>query len=70
MTGTLPLDVRSVKHVFCSPMAKKRGWTPSEMGKKGGKARKKALSPEDLSRIARDAANVRWGNPKQKAGKK
>ena len=29
-------------------------------GKKGGRARADALSPEERSKIARDAANARW----------
>jgi hypothetical protein len=33
-------------------------------GKKGGKARAEALSPEDRKRIAKDAAAARWGPPK------
>jgi len=35
-------------------------WTPSTMGKKGGKARAKALSSERQSEIGRHAATVRW----------
>ena len=30
-------------------------------GRKGGKARAEALTPEERSEIARAAANVRWG---------
>jgi hypothetical protein len=33
-------------------------------GKKGGKARAEALSPEDRKRIAQDAARMRWGDKK------
>ena len=32
-------------------------------GLKGGRARAEILSPEERIRIARDAANVRWGKP-------
>lgn len=32
----------------------------SEMGKKGGPARAKALSPQKRSEIARKAAQARW----------
>lgn len=35
---------------------------PSEMGKKGGKARAEKLSGEERSKIARQAAAARWGN--------
>ena len=35
-------------------------WTPSTMGKKGGKARAKALSPERRSEIALEAIRARW----------
>lgn len=33
----------------------------SEFGRLGGKARAKALSPEQRKRIARQAAQARWG---------
>lgn len=33
-------------------------------GKKGGKARAEKLSPEERSRIAREAANARWSKKK------
>ena len=41
-------------------MGKKKVWTASEMGKKGGPARKKALSKERRSEIARKAALAKW----------
>jgi hypothetical protein len=39
-------------------------------GKKGGKARAAALSPEDRKRIAQEAARKRWGPPKAGSGPK
>lgn len=38
---------------------------PSEIGKRGGKARAKSLSPEQRSEIARKAAAARWGDKKK-----
>ena len=38
---------------------KKPFWTPSEMGKKGGKARAIALTPQQRSAIARKASRSR-----------
>ena len=35
---------------------------PSKMGKKGGKARARALSPQERSAIAREGAAARWEN--------
>ena len=35
----------------------------SKGGKKGGKARKEALTPEQRSEIARKAAEARWHKP-------
>lgn len=40
--------------------------TPSEMGKKGGRARARALSPEERSLAARKAAQARWSRRKKK----
>ncbi len=33
-----------------------------ELGRRGGEARREALSPEDRKRIAADAARKRWGD--------
>ncbi len=35
--------------------------TPTEMGKRGGRARAKKLSQEQRTAIARQAAHKRWG---------
>jgi len=35
--------------------------SPTEMGKRGGQARAKVLSPEQRAAIAREAARKRWG---------
>jgi hypothetical protein len=35
-------------------------------GKRGGKARARALTPEQRSEIAKKAAAARWGKPKGK----
>jgi hypothetical protein len=35
-----------------------------ELGRKGGEARRDALSPADRKRIAADAARKRWGDKK------
>ena len=43
-------------------------WTPSSMGRKGGKARAKALTPERRSEIATSAIRARWR--KYRAAKK
>ena len=34
-----------------------------ELGRKGGEARRDALSAEERSRIAKEAARKRWGDP-------
>jgi hypothetical protein len=36
----------------------------AQLGSKGGKARAAKLTPEDRSRIAKDAARKRWGSRK------
>lgn len=45
-------------------MAKKKVWTPSEMGKKGGKIRAKRLTKEQRSTIARQGAAAKWKKAK------
>lgn len=45
-------------------MEKKKKWTASEMGKKGAKSRKKNLTYQERSAIAKKAAAVRWGKKK------
>jgi len=49
---------------------KKKVWTASEMGKKGGPARKAALTPEELSRQALHAINTRWARVRAEQNKK
>ncbi|MDZ4762464.1 MAG: RNA-binding protein [Alphaproteobacteria bacterium] len=46
------------------PAAKPGGPTASEMGKKGGAARAKSMSPERRAEIAKKAAASRWKTPK------
>ena len=40
--------------------------TVSELGSLGGKARAKALTPEQRSQSARDAVNKRWAKWREK----
>lgn len=47
----------------------KKQWTPSLMGKKGGAARKRALTKEQRSEIARKAAKTRWDRTKNQIEK-
>lgn len=47
-------------------MAKKK-LDPSEMGKKGGRARAQKLSPEERSKIARKASSVRWAKGREES---
>ena len=37
----------------------------ASLGSRGGKARAKALDPAEKARIARAAANARWGKPRR-----
>lgn len=46
-------------------MEKKKKWTASEMGKKGAKSRKKNMTYQERSQIAKKAAAVRWGKKKK-----
>jgi hypothetical protein len=41
-------------------------WTPSSMGKRGGKARAKRLSKEQLSEIGKKGAAKRWATKPRK----
>lgn len=47
-------------------MAKKKPLTASEMGRKGGKARGKNLTKEQLAAIGRKGAQTRWGKTQPK----
>ena len=44
--------------------------TVSELGSLGGKARAKALTPEQRSQSARDAVNKRWAKWREKHGRR
>jgi hypothetical protein len=48
-------------------MAPKKELTVSEMGRKGGQARARNLSKEEIAAIGRKAAKARWA---KKPGKK
>lgn len=43
------------------PRDKEISSAAAEMGRKGGKARAKKLTPEERSKIAKKAADKRWG---------
>jgi hypothetical protein len=46
---------------------KKKNAAAAELGRKGGKARAKKLSPEELSEQGRNAVQQRWKKVKEKA---
>jgi len=56
------LDIATGEASDREPTPEERGVDPvaSAMGKKGGPARAKALSPKQRSEIAQVAANARW----------
>ena len=43
---------------------------PAVIGKKGGKARAAALTPEELSEQGRNAVNERWRKHRERQGAK
>jgi hypothetical protein len=44
----------------------KKNQAAASLGKLGGKARAKNLTPEERTKSARKAATVRWGKKKEK----
>lgn len=60
--ATDPADIHAVAYFIL--MLEERGWAAAlsgaRGGKKGGRARADALSPERRSEIARNAAEARW----------
>lgn len=60
MTGEGPRPVPPAERIEKNPEAVARG---SKGGKKGGKARSRALTKERRAEIAKKAANARWKRP-------
>ena len=50
---------------YDAAMARAKNQAAAALGKLGGKARAKKLSPEELSKQGRKAALVRWGEKQQ-----
>lgn len=44
-------------------MSKRKDQAAVSLGRRGGKARLKTMTPEERSEIAREAAKARWGTP-------
>jgi len=56
----------SMHSVMVSGMAKKKLAAAVELGRRGGKARAKALSKKRASEIGRKASRVRWRKARKK----
>jgi hypothetical protein len=60
------IDMRSGVH-YLSRMSVQKNSAAVALGKKGGEATAKNLTPAQRTKAARNAANARWSKPKKKS---